>query len=39
MPQTATRLDVRLVPAALTAWSVTAAGICWSIGPVIAVIC
>ncbi len=27
------------MPAALTAWSVTAAGISWSIGPVIAVIC
>ena len=32
-------LDVRLVPAALTAWAVTAAGITWRIGPLIAWIC
>ena len=32
-------LDVRLVPAALTAWAVTAAGIIWRIGPLIVVIC
>jgi len=34
-----TRLDLRLAPAALFAWFVTAAGIVWSIGPAIAVIC
>ena len=39
IPSAATRLDVRLVPAAVTAWSVTAAGISWGIGAVIAVIC
>lgn len=27
-----TRLDVRLVPAALAAWAVTAAGILWPVG-------
>ena len=27
------RLDVRLVPAALTGWIVTAAGIVWPVGP------
>ena len=32
-------LDLRLVPAALMAWGVTAAGIAWRIGPLIAVIC
>ena len=32
-------LDLRLVPAALTAWGVTAAGIAWRIGPLIAVVC
>lgn len=30
------RLDVRLVPAALTAWGVTAAGIVWGLGPLLA---
>jgi len=39
IPPTATRLDVRLVPAAITAWSVTAAGITWGVGPVIAMVC
>ena len=39
IPPTATRLDVRLVPAAVTAWSVTAAGITWGVGPVIAMVC
>lgn len=34
-----TRLDLRLAPAALFAWFVTAAGIVWSIGPAIAAIC
>ena len=29
------RLDLRLVPAALTSWAVTAAGILWSIGWVV----
>lgn len=32
----ATRLDVRLVPAALTSWTVTAAGIWWPVGKLIA---
>ena len=32
------RLDLRLVPAALTSWAVTAAGILWSVGGVIAVL-
>ena len=31
------RLDLRLVPAALTSWAVTAAGISWPVGGVIAV--
>lgn len=35
----ATRLDVRLVPAALTSWTATAAGIVWSIGGVVASCC
>ena len=39
IPPGATRLDVRLVPAAVTAWSVTAAGITWGVGPVIAMVC
>ncbi|HNF05580.1 MAG TPA: competence protein, partial [Mycobacterium sp.] len=30
-------LDLRLVPSALAAWSVTAAGIVWPIGPGVAV--
>ena len=34
----AARLDLRLVPAALTSWAVTAAGILWPIGGVIAVV-
>jgi competence protein ComEC len=37
-PATA-RLDVRLVPAAVTSWVVTAAGILWPIGNVIASLC
>jgi competence protein ComEC len=32
-------LDLRLVPAALTSWGVTATGILWEIGAVLAVIC
>ena len=32
------RLDLRLVPAALTSWGVTAAGILWSIGGVVVVL-
>ena len=28
-------LDLRLVPAALTSWAVTAAGILWSIGGIV----
>lgn len=31
-------LDLRLVPAALTAWLVTAAGIAWNAGPVLALV-
>jgi competence protein ComEC len=33
------RLDARLVPAALTSWAVTAAGILWPIGNVIGSVC
>jgi len=39
VPDPAPALDLRLVPAALTAWSVTAAGIVWPVGPAIAVGC
>lgn len=35
----APRLDVRLVPAALAGWAVTAAGIIWPIGNVVAALC
>lgn len=35
----ATRLDARLVPAALTCWLVTAAGIWWPIGRTVAACC
>jgi competence protein ComEC len=35
----AVRLDVRLVPAALTSWAVTASGIVWPIGSVVATVC
>lgn len=35
----AARLDLRLVPAALTAWAVTAAGILWPVGAVLAAGC
>jgi competence protein ComEC len=38
-PEAAARLDLRLVPAAVTAWTVTAAGIVWSIGAVLAAAC
>ena len=34
----AVHLDLRLVPAALTGWGVTAAGILWSISGVVAVL-
>jgi competence protein ComEC len=34
-----TRVDVRLVPAALTSWIVTAAGIVWPVGRVLASCC
>ncbi len=37
-PQTP-RADLRLVPAALTAWGVTAAGIAWDAGPALAALC
>jgi competence protein ComEC len=33
------RLDARLVPAALTSWAVTAAGIIWPIGGVVGSVC
>ncbi|WP_319437417.1 ComEC/Rec2 family competence protein [Mycobacterium sp. RTGN5] len=39
MTDAAARLDLRLVPAALTAWAVTAAGITWTVGPLLAVLC
>jgi competence protein ComEC len=35
----AVRLDVRLVPAALTGWLITAAGIQWQIGGALALLC
>ncbi|MGB3332188.1 MAG: competence protein, partial [Mycobacterium sp.] len=38
-PTPAARLDVRLVPAAVVGWLVTAAGIQWQIGGVLAVLC
>lgn len=38
-PEAATPLDLRLVPAALTAWVVTAAGIVWPIGSMLAAAC
>lgn len=37
--ESAARVDVRLVPAALTGWMVTAAGIWWSVGRVVAACC
>jgi competence protein ComEC len=37
--ESAARVDVRLVPAALTGWMVTAAGIWWSVGRVLAACC
>jgi competence protein ComEC len=33
------RLDVRLVPAALSSWIVTAAGIMWPVGAIVGLIC
>jgi competence protein ComEC len=36
---TLAHLDVRLVPAALTTWTVTAAGILWPVGRVLALCC
>ena len=39
MTDGAAPLDLRLVPAAATAWAVTAAGITWAIGPVLAGVC
>ncbi|QZA09212.1 ComEC/Rec2 family competence protein [Mycolicibacter heraklionensis] len=38
-PAPAARLDVRLVPAAVVGWLVTAAGIQWQIGGVLAALC
>src|SRR5262249_58163192 len=32
-------VDLRLVPAALTGWAVTAAGICWPVGRLVAFGC
>ena len=34
----ATRLDLRLVPAALTSWAVTAAGILWQVPGLVAAV-
>jgi competence protein ComEC len=34
----AARLDLRLVPAALTSWAVTAAGILWQVGGSVAAV-
>lgn len=39
MTEVAAHLDLRLVPAALTAWVVTAAGITWTVGPLLAALC
>lgn len=39
MPDPASRLDVRLVPAAMTAWIVTAGGIVWPIGAALTSCC
>jgi competence protein ComEC len=39
VPDAAARLDVRLVPAALTGWIVTAAGIVWPVGRTMALCC
>lgn len=39
MTELGAHLDLRLVPAALTAWAVTAAGIAWPVGPVLAALC
>lgn len=39
MPPETSRLDVRLVPAAVAAWAVTAAGIVWGAGPGLAALC
>jgi competence protein ComEC len=36
---TTARLDVRLVPAAVTSWVVTAAGILWPIGNIVGTLC
>ena len=36
---TAARLDVRLVPAAVTSWVVTAAGIVWPVGDIVGTLC
>ena len=38
MPAPVSRLDVRLVPAAVAAWTVTAAGIVWGVGPLLALL-
>jgi len=38
-PLPTARLDVRLVPAAATCWLVTAAGICWPVGRILAWCC
>lgn len=38
-PASSARVDVRLVPAALTCWAVTAAGIWWPIGRAVAACC
>jgi competence protein ComEC len=38
MPEPAARLDLRLVPGALTAWAVTAAGVVWDLGRLLAAV-
>ncbi|TGD90661.1 ComEC/Rec2 family competence protein [Mycolicibacterium sp. CH28] len=38
-PDGVTHLDVRLVPAAVTAWAVTAASITWVVGPLLTAVC
>jgi len=38
-PESVPRADIRLVPAAVTAWAVTAAGITWPVGRAVAVGC
>lgn len=39
MPPETSRLDLRLVPAAVIAWAVSAAGIAWGAGPALGALC